>query len=174
MKLFWAPILQKGICLFRKRKNLLKNVSLFIFLFLSITIIASCGGKQQVKVSLESSKYLNLDDAGYPLPVIVRVYLLKGKDSMEKADFVSLWKSEQDILGEDLVDRKEITLLPDSSIDMQLEIDPEKGVKYIGIMALFRKPQGDNWRQIMPIKKPKVKSIKITAHERSIKVVELE
>ena len=93
---------------------------------------------------------------------------------MEKADFVSLWKSEQDILGEDLVDRKEITLLQDSSIDMQLEIDPEKGVKYIGIMALFRKPQGDNWRQIMPIKKPKVKSIKITAHERSIKVVELE
>ena len=117
---------------------------------------------------MESSKFLNLDDAGSPLPVIVRIYQLKEKDKMEKADFVSLWKSDQDILGEDLVERKEITLLPDSSIDLKIEADLEKGVKYIGIMVLFRRPQGDNWRQIMPVKE--AKSVKITAHERSIKV----
>jgi len=121
---------------------------------------------------MESSKFLNLDDSGAPLPVIVRVYQLKNKENMEKADFLSLWKSDKDILGEDLLDRSEVTLLPESTIELNVESGKDAG--YLAVMVLFRKPQGGSWRQIIPLKESRVHSVKISVHERSLKIINVK
>ena len=169
MKPFWGLILQRDISPSRRRRNRPEQTALvFLSLLLIIAAGTACGGKQQIRMAIESSKFTNPDDTGSPLPVVIRIYQLREKDKMEKAVFMSLWKSDQEILGEDLLERREVTLLPDSTMDLKIEADMEKGTKYIGIMALFRKPQGDNWRQILPVKE--AKSVRITAHERSIKV----
>lgn len=131
----------------------------------------SCG-KKQIGLTLVGSESLNKDDAGAALPVVVRVYQLSGKERLEKADFISLWKSDKEILDADMVDRQEMTLLPDSKI--ALEIQPKKEAVYLAVMALFLKPQGESWRQIIPVKDAKSKSLELRISDRKIELNELK
>lgn len=133
--------------------------------------LAACGRKV-ITVSLAGSKTLNLDDGGSPLPVIVRVYQLKGKEKIEGADFISLWKDDQKMLEGELLDRQEITLLPDTQVEVK--IDPKEGSEYLALMALFRKPQGNGWREIIPLKGKKVRSVEISVEEQTVKAGEID
>ena len=165
--------MQKDICQYRKRRRRhLSGLSLIVLFLIVSTFVVACGGKKNIHISMESSKFLNLDDSGAPLPVIVRVYQLKNKENMEKADFLSLWKSDKDILGEDLLDRSEVTLLPESTIELNVESGKDAG--YLAVMVLFRKPQGGSWRQIIPLKESRVHSVKISVHERSLKIINVK
>jgi type VI secretion system protein VasD len=129
-------------------------------------------------VSLASTKQLNVDDSGAPLPVVVRVYQLRHKEKFDEASFKSLWKSDKDVLEGDLLERKELTLHPESEVVLELEVDRKKGADYIGVMALFRKPDGNSWRQVlstdishMPFSTPVVKLI-LDQHTVTVKVKE--
>ena len=116
-------------------------------------IVGGCfgGGKELVKFTLVS-KAPNQDDKGEPLPVVIRIYQLAGKDKLEKASFKSLWKNDKEVLENDLLDRKEVTIYPDSETPLDLEVDTKKGAQYLGVMGLFRNPQGDTWRLVVPVK----------------------
>ena len=118
-----------------------------------------------------SAKNLNMNDSGVALPVVVRFYQLRNKESMEKADFKSIWKSDQEFLQEDMVDRKEVILHPDSR--MVFEISLKEDVHYLGVMAIFRTPRGTAWRQIIPLQESKVRSVQITVYDRRIEVKKL-
>jgi type VI secretion system protein VasD len=129
--------------------------------------LTACG-KKEISLSVAGSKTLNLDDGGEPLPVLVRIYQLKGKEKIEGADFISLWKGDQAILEGDLLDRQEITLLPDTQV--VIKVDPKEEAEYLALMALFRKPQGNGWREIIPLKGKKVRSVEISVEEQAVKV----
>lgn len=159
----------KDIYLYRKRN--LFRILLFLSCFFLAFLFNACGNPQILLV-LEGSKLLNLDDEGISLPVIVRIYQLTDKDEIEKADFGSLWKSEKEILGKELLDRKEITLQP--NLKVEIKVEPLKEARYMAIMALFRKPEADYWRQIIPIRDSKVRSIEIKVHERRIELIKLK
>lgn len=133
--------------------------------------LGACG-KKAIDLSLAGSKTLNLDDGGNPLPVIVRIYQLKGKEKIEGADFISLWKGDQAILDGDLLDRQEITLLPDTQVVQK--IDPKEGSEYLALMVLFRKPQGNGWREIIPLKGKKVRAVEINVEAQTVKAIKIE
>ena len=138
-----------------------------------MTCVTAVGcGKRIVELGFASSKYLNLDDSGAALSVVVRIYQLKAKEGIEKADFFSLWKSDKDLLGEDLISRKEITLHPETR--MIVEVVPEPEAEYLAVVALFRRPQGNSWRKLIPLKEGKVRQVRVTVHERSVKMVKIK
>ncbi|MBI3596645.1 MAG: type VI secretion system lipoprotein TssJ [Nitrospirae bacterium] len=143
---------------------------LLVFFFTGVLVLGC--GNYQIHLILESSKFLNLDDSGAPLPVVVRIYQLSSKNRFESADFTTLWKNDREVLENDTLDRQEITLNPDSSV--VLNLDSKKNPAYLAVMALFRKPQGDTWRQVIPLQASKVRSVRITVHERSTKTVTVE
>jgi type VI secretion system protein VasD len=145
--------------------------SLTFFLCISLFGLAACG-KREINLAVAGSKTLNLNDGGEPLPVLVRIYQLKGKEKIEGTDFISLWKGEQAILDGDLLDRQEITLLPDTKV--VIKIDPKKEAEYLALMALFRKPQGNGWREIIPLKDKKVRSVEISVGEQTVKASKIE
>lgn len=143
------------------------NFSLLLFLCTVSFGLAACG-KRAINLSVAGSKTLNVDDGGDPLPVLVRIYQLKGKEKIEGADFISLWKGDQAILEGDLLDRQEITLLPDTQV--VIKVDPKKEAEYLALMVLFRKPQGNGWREIIPLKGKKVRSVEISVEEQAVKI----
>lgn len=143
-----------------------------VVLLLAASMLATACGKREIQLALVSSKHLNLDDRGAPLPVVVRFYHLRNKERLEKADFKSMWKSDQELLQDDLMDRKEVILQPDSR--MVFEVLPEEEAAYLAVMALFRAPQGNTWRQIIPLKEDKVRSVELVVRERSIEVSDLK
>jgi type VI secretion system protein VasD len=120
--------------------------------------------------------HLNPDESGAPLSVIVRVYQLKDKERFVRAPFRELWKNDDKVLDGDLLERKEVTVYPETKTSVELQVDKKKGVQYLGVMALFRKPEGELWRQVttsdvttwVPFGTPTVKLI-LDQHKLTLK-----
>ena len=138
---------------------------LLLSLLVVMWLVAGCGGKA-VLMDLVASPTLNADDSGSGLPVVVRIYQLHGKDRLEQADFASLWKADRDVLQDDLISRQEVTVHPNSTVP--LSIDRSKKPEFLAVMALFRKPEGTSWRQVIPLQGQKVRFIEIRLGDRGI------
>lgn len=142
-----------------------------------MVVSTACGSDtKKWRVQLQPTGTINQDDAGASLPVLVRVYQLKGKDKFQQATFKMLWKNEKDALEGDLLDRKEITVHPETNADLYLDVDLKHGAAFLGVMALFRQPDVDGWRQIIEAKSsalnPMTPKMKLVLDKSTIKLVE--
>jgi len=111
---------------------------------LSVLVVA-CGGPM-VKVSLSSNANLNPGQDHKPLPVVVRVYQLSGKDTFENSKFEDIWKDDLKVLGDSLLTSKEVVINP--SDQMSVEIDKHDQARYVGVVAIFRNPVDKKWRDV--------------------------
>jgi len=119
-------------------------------------VLAGCSHKPPVlKINLRGDAVLNPDPSGASLPVVVYLHQLKRRDKFEAAEFRALWKSPGDALGNDLVESQELTLRPgeERHIDIQRNLD----TRFLGVVALFRTPEGDRWRRVLPLDPKKKK-----------------
>ncbi len=178
MKEFWLPILQKGICRSKRLRAIIERLVLTLIVVLLIGEVSCSSATKPVRLALISTKQLNVNDEGAPLPVIVRVYQLRNKDKFEQGSFTALWKSDKELLESDLLERKELTLHPESEVMLELEVETKKGAEYIGVLALFRKPDNDAWKKVMttnishwPFFTPVVK---LVFDQRTVKLKEKE
>lgn len=160
-----------------RRLNAAFNLSVLLIMLIMGSVTVGCGsGVKDVRVTLLPTNRLNPDESGAPLSVIVRVYQLRNRERFERADFRALWKNDEKVLEGDLLERKEITVYPETKNSVELQIDQKKGVQFLGIMALFRKPEGELWRQVtssdvsswIPFKTPTVKLI-LDEHKLKLK-----
>ncbi|MGD2061997.1 MAG: type VI secretion system lipoprotein TssJ [Nitrospirota bacterium] len=116
----------------------------------------ACGHKPPVlTINLRGDAVLNPDPGGASLPVVVYLYQLKRRDKFEQADFRALWKSPGDALGGDLVESQEITLRPGEAREIQIRRNLD--TRFLGVVALFREPEGDRWRRVLPLDEKKRK-----------------
>jgi type VI secretion system protein VasD len=154
----WRLILQQGICRFIRPAS---GHSAGIICLLAITLlcIGCSSDTTKWRVQLVPTSTINQDDAGAALPVVARVYHLKGKEKFQQATFKALWKGDKDVLGEDLVDRKEIMVHPDKKIDVYFDLDVKHGPVYLGVVMLFRQPEVEGWRQIVEASSSKLNPI---------------
>jgi type VI secretion system protein VasD len=91
---------------------------------------------------------VNPDAGGRPSPVVVRVYQLQSDTKFAEADFFALFDTEQQVLGEDLLSREEVTLAPGERKPLHLEV--KDGVKFIGAVAAYRDIRNSRWRVLQP------------------------
>lgn len=103
------------------------------------------------RLVLVSTKNLNQDDNGDAHPVVVRICQLRAKGDFETAPFEELVKRDQDRLGDEFVTCQEHSLFPASKQFVELAVDPEEEVHYLGVMALFHQPAPEAWRVMIPI-----------------------
>jgi len=126
------------------------RLSVVVIGLLALTVAAGCGaGTKKWQVVMMPTSTLNQDDSGASLPVMVRVYQLRGKEKFQQATFKSLWKSDKDALEGDLIERKDITVHPDVQTVLDLDLDVRQGAAYVGVMGLFRKPGVEGWKYVM-------------------------
>lgn len=113
-------------------------------------VTVGCGsGVKDIRVTLLPTHRLNPDESGAPLSVVVRVYQLRNRERFDRADFRALWRDEEKVLEGDVLERREVTVYPETKASVELQVDQKKGVQFLGVMALFRKPEGELWRQVM-------------------------
>ncbi len=117
-------------------------------------------------VVLAAAPRLNPDKRGNSLSARVRIYELANNRKFEQADYDSLLKDEQHALEGDVLWRKEIMLHPNSREVIQ--VNPEKRGHYIAIVGLFRDPQEQRWRQVIPIKDDPNQTIEIVFDDKGI------
>lgn len=122
-------------------------------------LVAACGGMgkapeladaqkpaRTVSMRLHAATKLNTDARGHSLALVARVYKLRQSAAFESAPYAAFLspQAEREAFGADLLEVKEITLVPGQKYEVQEKVSREAG--YIGIVALFHKPAPQRWR----------------------------
>jgi type VI secretion system protein VasD len=122
----------------------------FLIQIFIASLLVSCTSSQ-VKVALNSGLQLNPDANHQSLPVVARVYQLKDKQQFDAANFNTLWKDDNQYLGQDLLSKEEIVIYPgDKKIIPMIR---HENTQYIAVVALFRDYKQGNWRTVVPVKR---------------------
>lgn len=101
---------------------------------------------RDVPVRMHAATRLNLNERGQPLALAVRLYKLRQKDAFEGAPYAVFLdpQQERERLGADLVDVREIMLVPGQRYEVIEKVAREAG--HVGIIALFHNPAAGRWR----------------------------
>lgn len=103
-------------------------------------------GPRNVALKLHAAKRLNVDKRGQSLALLVRVYKLRQRAAFEQAPYAAFLSSqaEREALGADLIEVKELTLVPGQQLELADKLAREAG--WIGVVALFHSPAREGWR----------------------------
>jgi type VI secretion system protein VasD len=105
---------------------------------------------RNVVVHLHAAPRLNADARGRSLALLVRIYKLRQRGAFNEAPFAAFLspQAERDALGTDLVDVREVTLVPSQRLDINDRL--ARDTPWLGVVALFHAPAGNAWRAVIP------------------------
>ena len=95
----------------------------------------------------------NALSTGEGRPVQLHIYQLKTDARLRTASFEDIWQNDAKTLEGELVSVEQHTLFPGEKKTITLA--PKPDAAYIGIVALFREPQGKDWFLTYEIAAPK-------------------
>jgi type VI secretion system protein VasD len=101
---------------------------------------------RNVALRLHAANKLNVDASGQPLALVARIYKLRQNAAFEQAPLAVFLDpaAEKQALGADLLEVKEITLVPGQHYEVAEKISREAA--YVGVVALFHAPAAQRWR----------------------------
>lgn len=125
---------------------------------------------RRVPFVLAASPSLNTDEDGRSLALVVRLYKLKSAESFLSAPYQAFAspESEKQRLGEDLVEVREIQLVPGQRVETSEKIVREAG--YIGVVALYRTPTAQHWKLVFAADAAQLSGIGLAAHACALSV----
>ncbi|MES2075500.1 MAG: type VI secretion system lipoprotein TssJ [Pseudomonadota bacterium] len=101
---------------------------------------------RQVAIRLHAGDNLNADADGHPLALVARIYKLRQGAAFERIAYQGFLNAhtERELLGNDLLEVKEVLLIPGQRYEVVEQVTREAQV--IGLVALFRAPAEQRWR----------------------------
>ena len=101
---------------------------------------------RKVAMPIAAAKNPNTDSRGRPLSMVVRIYKLKDSTTFYQAPFDAFVTpgGDKTVLGDDLLESREITLLPGQRYDWTESVARQAGA--VGVVALFNAPNARRWR----------------------------
>jgi type VI secretion system protein VasD len=123
-----------------------------------------------IRIDVHASNNLNLDANGRPLALVARIYKLKQNAAFEQASYDSFLnpQKEKELLGADLLEVKEITLVPGQRYHADEKVSQE--AYFIGIVGLFRAPAAQRWRTSFPAPEAEKSGITVAMHACALNV----
>lgn len=125
----------------------------------------------RVVIRLHAGELLNSDTNGQSLPVVVRIYELREKESFERAPATAFDgdKSHPPAeLADALLGVREVVLTPGQRYEVT-ETLPE-GTRYIGVLALFRAPAQGRWRHVFDARAASQTGLTLGVHACALSV----
>jgi type VI secretion system protein VasD len=136
-------VLSNETCAKRGKGQLCSLIGIFL-----IITLAGCSSPP-IKFGIAAGTNLNPNEKSEPLPVVARIYLLSDDQAFESADFEALWKDDLAVLGDSLLTRQELVLLPAS--EQRIVLERREGTRFAAVMAIFRDAREGQWRTIKPV-----------------------
>lgn len=101
---------------------------------------------RNVTLRLHAAKRLNVDARGQSLALLVRVYKLRQRAAFDAAPYAAFLspQAEREALGADLVEVKEVMLVPGQQLELADRLARDTG--WLGIVALYHSPAREGWR----------------------------
>jgi type VI secretion system protein VasD len=124
--------------------------------------IASIGGE------IIGAKDLNPSASGRPSPLALRVFELRAPTAFNKADFLPLYQTELQALGDELLAREEIVIGPAETRPLQKVLNAD--TRFIGVFGAFRAFERASWRAIAPVQPGKRHQITVRADSLAVSI----
>lgn len=101
---------------------------------------------RNIAIRLHAGANLNTDGDGHPLALVARIYKLRQTAAFTQAPYDSFLnpQKEKELLGADLLEVKEVLLVPNQRYEVLEKVSRE--AYFIGVVALFRAPAAQRWR----------------------------
>jgi len=105
---------------------------------------------RNVTLRLDAARRLNVEKHGQPLALVVRIYTLRQHAAFDAAPYAAFLApdTERAALGPDLVDVRELTLVPGQRVESTQQLAPDAG--FVGVVALYHTPAPGGWRLVVP------------------------
>lgn len=108
-----------------------------------------CELPPQLFLTVSASANLNPNEAGEPLPTVVRIFQLASMTKADTFDSKDFWEHPAETLGTDLVAQEEFTLDPGEQ--SMRWVNRRGPTNYLVAVALFRQTKGKSWRTVVPL-----------------------
>jgi type VI secretion system protein VasD len=101
---------------------------------------------RNVPIRLHAAARMNVDAQGRPLALVARIYTLRQAAAFQRAPYDAFLseQKEKEALGNDLVDVREVTLVPGQRYEAVQKVSREAA--FVGVVALFHAPAAQRWR----------------------------
>jgi type VI secretion system protein VasD len=141
-------------------------------------LLAGCAGSgpkapppRDVAIKLHAAARLNSDPKGQSLALVTRIYTLRQQAAFERTPFDAFLspQKEREAFGGDLIDVKEVMLVPGQRYDAIERVGPEAA--FIGVVGLFHSPAARRWRLAFTVAEAERLGISIAAQACSLDVV---
>lgn len=103
-----------------------------------------------LEIYLQADSQINLNEEHQPMPMEVRVFLLKDRETFEQLDFETIWRDSQKALSKDLIRMASLIVFPG-----KIKIHTMKNVStaaYVALVGIFRQPKGHQWKSLFDIR----------------------
>lgn len=92
---------------------------------------------------------INADGAQTPLATMVRVWQLRDRKAVDAADYQTLLRNADTVLKEDILATKELLVMPDGSVTIDVPMD--ENAQFVAIAGLFNRPdlKDNRWRLVL-------------------------
>jgi type VI secretion system protein VasD len=100
--------------------------------------------------------------------VVVHIYQLSARTNFDRADTATFWKDDAAALGAELLEKKDLTMLPGEQQTREITRNPK--AQFIGVVADFMRPESDAWKRIVPIAGIKQDRITIRIKEGQLSI----
>jgi len=121
----------------------------FIFTISGCSFLGWSSDPDTANIIITASENLNPNIEKRASPVVLRIYQLTQIDKFNNSDFFALYENDQNILGLDLIYRKELEIKPGNISTEAIEISLSS--KYIAVLAAFRDLDQAQWKYFIEI-----------------------
>lgn len=125
---------------------------------------------KEISVRIFGGNNLNADQKGRPLAVVVKLYKLRDDTSFISAPYEALSDSsrERQVLGQDLIDSRELVLTPGQDFEFKEKLPPDAG--FFAVAAFFRAPAPERWHYSFAVGGENLKGITVGVHACALTV----
>lgn len=125
---------------------------------------------RSVAIRLHASQNLNAGAGPQPLALAARIYKLRQTTAFQQMPFGGFLSAqgERDLLGNDLLEVKEVMLIPGQRYEIVEKVTRE--AYFIGVVALFRSPAEHRWRMTFAAGDAEKSGITVGLHACAISV----
>jgi type VI secretion system protein VasD len=102
-----------------------------------------------VELTIKAGPDLNMNRAGTPLAVAVRLYGLTARARFTSADAYALMDRDRAVLSDEGMRLEEIVVRPGETRKVMLA--PKPDVRFLGAIVLFQDIDRSQWRAVAPI-----------------------
>lgn len=156
---------------------LTRFLHLFLITFISALVLSACASTHKsnnefdimAKIEMKSGKNLNPNLFNVPSPLYVTLYQLKDRGEFNHAEYTMLQGFPEQTLGNNLLTRQTILLLPNSNKSVAVKLNPN--THFIGLIASYSQLDAGRWRVLRPISS-KTSFISIYFNEYTLTVEE--